>query len=148
MKVKNLKETNTAIKNKDMFFVKFGTSYPDDSKKWYDNEFFTIIDTSFNIKARIKFRSPMFVNNLLSHRTLNKEEIDKLIKFLNKPIKSMPGIKTKWQYGIVRFNRSAYNNDSLEDCMLTQKQLDKLPKDDPRKYYLPIDLPMPDYTEL
>ena len=81
-------------------------------------------------------------------KALAKEKKD-LIKFLNEPNKKVPYVKNNWEYAILMFNQEAYQDEeSMEDLVITIKEQSEMDESNPRKYYLPIDLPMPDYTKL
>ena len=125
---------------------------PDQGRNWYNEEYFKVFDTldytSKSKMARIKYREPSYVEHVGSNWQLTMREKKDLIAFLNEPNNKIPEAKTNWQYAIYQFNMSAYPDSTHADSLLTQTELDRLPDTDERKSYLPIDLPMPDYTKL
>ena len=128
---------------------------PDPSRGWYGEEYFKVYNNDNARKAdkviRIKFRSAQYVYHKNSDGKqdwiLNSKERKQLIDLLNKQSK-LPGF-TNWQYAIIQFNTEAYMDENPEIFKtLTLEKQQNMDKNDPRKYYLPIDLEMPDYTKL
>lgn len=127
---------------------------PDPSRGWYGEEYFKVYNNDNARKAdkviRIKFRSPEYVYHKNSDGkkdwNLNLKEKKTLIKLLQTPSKF--DNLSNWQYAILQFNLEAFDI-SYKDCLkLTMEKQSKMDENNPRKYYLPIDLPMPDYTKL
>lgn len=128
---------------------------PDSSRGWYNEEYFKVYNNDNARKAdkviRIKFRSAQYVYHKNSDGKqdwiLNSKERKQLIDLLNKQSK-LPGF-TNWQYAIIQFNTEAYMDENPEMFKtLTIQTQEKMDKNNPQKYYLPIDLQMPDYTKL
>ena len=121
-----------------------------DSKRT-GNEYFKVYDSSSKEKAkrvcRILFREPKYVNHRrgrgmtkrMSNWIMNSRERKNLISFLKRESKLFQGL-TIWQAAIVLFN----NEKGLQKPETMENFMDKLKYPD----YLPIDLPMPDYTQL
>ena len=127
---------------------------PDPSRGWYGEEYFKVYNNDNAKKAdkviRIKFRSAEYVYHKNSDGkkdwNLNSKEKKTLIKLLQTPSKF--DNLSNWQYAILQFNLEAFDI-SYKDCLkLTMEEQSKMDENNPRKYYLPIDLPMPDYTKL
>lgn len=127
---------------------------PDPSRGWYGEEYFKVYNNDNARKAdkviRIKFRSAEYVYHKNSDGkkdwNLNSKEKKTLIKLLQTPSKF--DNLSNWQYAILQFNLEAFDI-SYKDCLkLTMEEQSKMDENNPRKYYLPIDLAMPDYTKL
>lgn len=127
---------------------------PDPSRGWYGEEYFKAYNNDNARKAekviRIKFRAPEYVfhknNDGKKDWILNSKEKKKLINLLQKPSKF--NNLTNWQYAILQFNLEAFDIN-VDDCLtLTIEKQEQMDKNNPQKYYLPIDLEMPDYTDL
>lgn len=126
---------------------------PDATRNWFGEEYFKVYDNLSIGKAkkltRIKFGSPEYVIHYNSNWVLNNKEKKDLIKFLKEPNKRVPGINNNWQYGILMFNMEANQDfETQQELIITTEEQRLLDKNDPRKYYLPIDLEMPNYLEL
>lgn len=128
---------------------------PDSSRGWYNEEYFKVYNNDNARKAdkviRIKFRSAQYVYHKNSDGKqdwkLNSKERKQLIDLLNKQSK-LPGF-TNWQYAIIQFNTEAYMDENPEIFKtLTIEKQENMDENNPQKYYLPIDLEMPDYTKL
>lgn len=128
---------------------------PDPSRGWYKKEYFKAYNNDNARKAdkviRIKFRTPEYVYHKNKDGkkdwSLNSKEKKLLIRLL-KSKSRVPNL-TNWQYAIIQFNTEAFLNENPEIFKtLTIAEQSKMDKNDPRKYYLPIDLPMPDYNQL
>ena len=121
-----------------------------DSKR-IGNEYFKVYDSSSKEKAkrvcRILFREPKYVNHRrgrgvtkrMSNWIMNSNERDALVKFLNKPSDILHEL-TVWQAAIVLFNN--------EKGLPRSKTMENFINDLKYPEYLPIDLPIPDYTKL
>lgn len=138
---------------KGQHIIKNISTNPDSTRNWYEEEYFKVYDnlsvSSAKKLARIKFRSPEYVVHTGSNWELNSKEKKDLIKFLNESNKKVPYVKNNWEYAILMFNQEAYQDEeSMEDLVITIKEQSEMDESNPRKYYLPIDLPMPDYTKL
>lgn len=127
---------------------------PDPSRGWYKKEYFKAYNNDNARKAdkviRIKFRTPEYVYHKNKDGkkdwSLNSKEKKALIRLLQKPSKF--NNLSNWQYAILQFNLEAFDI-SFDDCLnLTTEEQSKMDKNNPKKYYLPIDLPMPDYNQL
>lgn len=125
----------------------------DADRNFYGIEYFKIYNNK-SIKAstkmnRIRFREPKYEPHSGSNWILNSKEKKDLIELLNASCEKTSGVKNNWQYAIRQFNMEAYPDYKTEaDLIITIEQQNKLDNKDPRKYYLPIDLPMPNYMEL
>lgn len=128
---------------------------PDSGRNFYNMEYFKVFHgDSFkkaNDLARIKFREPAYIKHdnqggkkdfRLNHK--DKKELNRIMHTPSQLYDNM----TAWQDAIVQFNHEAYHIPQKECLKLTQKFLDSLPDSDPRKKYLPIDLPITDYSNL
>ena len=129
---------------------------PDSSRGWYNEEYFKLYDAQNARKAthiaRIKFRKAEYTVHSNSDGKesfkLNTKQKKDLINLLNSKSKKETGL-TVWQYAILQFNLEAIEYANREYCLsLTMEKQKQMPKDQPEKYWLPIDLPMPDYTKL
>lgn len=120
----------------------------DRGRNYKDIEYFKVYDNDSYSKAtksaRISFREPIYI----SHKNpdgkqawiLNSKDKRGLIRQLTQPSRLFKsGDFLIWHDCIAYFNNEAYGVD-FEDS------LNILIKDNPK--YLPIDLPMPDYTKL
>lgn len=128
---------------------------PDSSRGWYNEEYFKVYDAQNARKAqhiaRIKFRTAEYTvhSNADGKETfkLNNKQKKELIKLLKSDSKKETGL-TVWQYAILQFNLEAFEDANRDYCLnLTMKKQSEM-KDQPEKYWLPIDLPMPDYMKL
>ena len=128
---------------------------PDSSRGWFKEEYFKVYNNDNARKAdkviRIKFRTAQYVYHKNSDGkqdwNLNSKERRQLIDLLNKQSK-LPGFNN-WQYAIIQFNTEAYMDENPEIFKtLTMEKQQKMDENNPQKYYLPIDLEMPDYTKL
>lgn len=127
---------------------------PDSSRGWYGEEYFKVYDNESSRKAehicRIKFRDLTYT--IHSSRDgkkpmkLTKKQLKRLIKFFHRPSK-YPGLNN-WQYAILMFNLEAFENATYETCLSLTKEKQAQMEECPEKYYLPIDLEMPDYLKL
>lgn len=123
---------------------------PDKNRNLKYTEYFKLYnDTKPNIAtkiARIKFRSPEYVihhnNGGKENWFLNSKEKKMLIKLLNSPCENHTGFII-WQALILNFN-----NETGLDYPETKrnKQLSRFAM--PYPDYLPIDLKIPDYSDL
>ena len=148
-----LEVVTIATDRKGQHIIKNISINPDVTRNWYGEEYFKVYDNlsigRAKKLARIKFRSPEYVIHYNSNWVLNTKEKKELIKFLKEPNKLLDGVSTNWQYAIVMFNREAYLNEhSFQDLIITIEEQQQLDDKDARKYYLPIDLQMPNYLEL
>lgn len=165
MDIKKLNEQINKVLQEDCLYemasiVKTDTTYlsvnPDSNRGWYNEEYFKIYNASNYMKAdgvaRIKFRKPEYTEHInsdgKSNWVLNSKDKKYLIDVLKGKSKKETGL-TNWQYGILQFNLEAYDDANREYCLnLTQDEQCKMKDGQPEKYWLPIDLPMPDYTQL
>lgn len=148
-----LEMATIATDRKGQHIIKNISINPDATRNWYGEEYFKVYDNLSIGKAkklaRIKFRSPDYVIHYNSNWVLNSKEKKDLINFLKEPNTLLDDIENNWQYAIIMFNREAYLNEhKFKDLIITTNEQRLLDKNDPRKYYLPIDLEMPNYLEL
>lgn len=111
----------------------------DSYSKRIGNECFKIQDLSSKEKrvCQILFRESKYVKNRANNWRMNFDELKNFIKFLKRESKLFQGL-TIWQAAIIMFN----NEKGLQKPETMENFMDKLKYPD----YLPIDLPMPDYT--
>lgn len=98
-------------------------------------------------ETRVSFRQPTYVKHSKGkpHKNLSDKQIDNMIKLFNKPCKNIHGAGlTNWEYAIHRFNMSN-NMAHLEKLDQTSAEVKNAIKSG---HYIPLDLPMPDYTKL
>lgn len=129
---------------------------PDSNLEWFNEEYFKVYNASNARKAtkvaRIKFRHPTYTIHSDMDRKinwiLNSKEKQDLVKLFKEPSLKEPSL-TNWEYAILQFNLEAFPEANRDYCLnLTIAKQNQMNDRDPQKYWLPIDLPIPDYTEL
>lgn len=129
---------------------------PDSNLEWFNEEYFKVYNASNARKAtkvaRIKFRHPTYTIHSDMDRKinwiLNSNEKQDLVKLFKEPSLKEPSL-TNWEYAILQFNLEAFPEANRDYCLnLTIAKQNQMNDSDPQKYWLPIDLPIPDYTEL
>lgn len=145
-------EMATVVSTSDIYI----SVNPDSSRGWFNEEYFKVYNAGNARKAtkvaRIKFRKPSYTIHSNIHKkidwVLNSKEKENLLKVLqDKSLKESN--LTNWQYAILQFNLEAFPEANRDYCLgLTIAKQKEMTDNEPQKYWLPIDLPMPDYTEL
>lgn len=165
MHIKKLNEEIQKLLNEEVMYEMATVTYgnkqyisvnPDSSRGWYNEEYFKVYNSE-NYRAatgiaRIKFRDASYTTHSNSdgkeNWKLNSKDKKQLIKLLQSPSKKVKGI-TNWQYAILQFNLEAYADANWDECLLlTIEEQSGINNKNPKKYWLPIDLPMPNYMEL
>ena len=128
----------------------------DSSRRWFDEEYFKVYNASNTRKAtkvaRIKFRHPAYtIHSDIDRKInwiLNSNEKQDLVKLFKEPSLKEPSL-TNWEYAILQFNLEAFPEANRDYCLnLTIAKQNQMNDNEPQKYWLSIDLPMPDYTKL
>ena len=128
---------------------------PDANRNLFNDEYFKVFKGTNYRKAteicRIKFREPIYIEHRnkdgKANFKLSSTEKKLLIKTIELPSNIYDNM-TIWQDLIMMFNSEAYGFSIKESSKLTMEVINSLPENDPRKKYLPIDLPTPNYKEL
>lgn len=129
---------------------------PDAKRGWENQEYFKVYNSSSyrtaDKVARIKFREPAYVehNNEDGKESwkLNVKDVKNLMKLLQAPSKKENGLNN-WQYAILQFNLEAFEDSNREFCsQLTMQKQKQMKEFQPEKKWLPIDLPLTNYSDL
>lgn len=136
-----INEMATVGRNYDVPF----TLIVNPDRKRVGDEYFKLVNNidwlSADKIARISFRSAIYIDHKSNKKawTLTSKQKKALIKFFNS-VSDKNDKYTNWEMAILDFN----NEKGLD----IPKTLDNKVNDLKYPNYLPIDLPMPDYTQL